>query len=56
MGPRLIDEIKILTVAPDHLHVPQLLINDMANTTEFAEYPLWLAYYNPTLLSEIPGG
>ncbi|WP_192930447.1 MULTISPECIES: GH25 family lysozyme [Corynebacterium] len=28
----------------------------MGNTTEFSEYPLWLAYYNDTPPGDIPGG
>ena len=52
-----IDEIKILTGRDPIIYTyHNFWINDMANTTEFAEYPLWLAYYNPTLPSEIPGG
>lgn len=29
---------------------------NMANTTEFAEYPLWLAYYDNKMPDDIPGG
>lgn len=28
----------------------------MANTTEFSQYPLWLAYYSDSLPDDIPGG
>jgi lysozyme len=52
-----IDEIKNLTGRDPIIYTyHDFWINDMANTTEFAEYPLWLAYYNPTLPTEIPGG
>ncbi|MGO1948339.1 MAG: glycoside hydrolase family 25 protein [Mycobacteriaceae bacterium] len=52
-----IDEIKVLTGQDPIIYTyHDFWINDMANTTEFSEYPLWLAYYNPALPSEIPGG
>ncbi|MEY8566348.1 glycoside hydrolase family 25 protein [Corynebacteriaceae bacterium 7-707] len=52
-----IDEIKNRTGRDPIIYTYQnFWINDMANTTEFSEYPLWLAYYNPTLPNEIPGG
>ncbi|MGJ0183556.1 glycoside hydrolase family 25 protein [Corynebacterium glyciniphilum] len=52
-----IDEIKNLTGRDPIIYTYQnFWLNDMGNTTEFAEYPLWLAYYNPTLPNEIPGG
>ncbi|HIW91935.1 MAG TPA: glycoside hydrolase family 25 protein [Candidatus Corynebacterium avicola] len=52
-----IDEIKILTGRDPIIYTyNDFWINDMGNTEEFSEYPLWLAYYNPTLPSEIPGG
>ena len=31
-------------------------INNMGNTTEFSDMPLWLAYYEDSLPSTIPGG
>lgn len=52
-----IDEIKIQTGRDPIIYTYQnFWLNDMGNTTEFSEYPLWLAYYNPTLPNEIPGG
>lgn len=52
-----IDEIQILTGRDPIIYTYQdFWLNDMGNTEEFSEYPLWLAYYNPTLPTEIPGG
>ncbi|MGP9721597.1 glycoside hydrolase family 25 protein [Corynebacterium sp. AOP40-4SA-5] len=52
-----IDEIKVQTGREPIIYTYQnFWLNDMGNTTEFSEYPLWLAYYNPTLPNEIPGG
>lgn len=52
-----IDEIINLTGREPIIYTYQhFWLNDMGNTEEFSEYPLWLAYYNPTLPAEIPGG
>lgn len=52
-----IDEIRTLTGQDPIIYTfHDFWVNDMGNTEEFSEYPLWLAYYNPSLPSEIPGG
>ncbi|WP_245557364.1 glycoside hydrolase family 25 protein [Corynebacterium terpenotabidum] len=52
-----IDEIKTLTGRDPIIYTYYAFwIGSMGNTTEFSEYPLWLAYYNSSLPDEIPGG
>lgn len=52
-----IDEIKTLTGRDPIIYTYySFWIGSMGNTTEFSEYPLWLAYYNEQLPDEIPGG
>lgn len=52
-----IDEIKTLTGRDPIIYTYYAFwISSMGNTTEFSEYPLWLAYYNDTLPDQIPGG
>ena len=52
-----IDEIKTLTGRDPIIYTYySFWIQRMANTTEFSEYPLWLAYYRDTLPDNIPGG
>lgn len=51
------DEIKTLTGRDPIIYTYYAFwIGSMDNTTEFSEYPLWLAYYNDSLPDEIPGG
>lgn len=52
-----IDEIKTLTGRDPIIYTYYAFwIGSMGNTTEFSEYPLWLAYYNDQLPDQIPGG
>lgn len=52
-----IDEIKKQTGRDPIMYTYySFWIDKMANTTEFSQYPLWLAYYNQNLPSTIPGG
>lgn len=52
-----IDEIKTLTGRDPILYTyHSFWIQSMGNTTEFSEYPLWLAYYDSNLPNQIPGG
>lgn len=52
-----IDEIKTLTGRQPIIYTYySFWMNEMGNTTEFAEYPLWLAYYSDSLPADIPGG
>lgn len=52
-----IDEIKILTGRDPIIYTYYAFwMQQMGNTTEFSEYPLWLAYYNTQLPNQIPGG
>ena len=52
-----IDEIKVQTGRDPIIYTYySFWIQRMANTTEFSEYPLWLAYYRDTLPDKIPGG
>ncbi|MGJ4104145.1 glycoside hydrolase family 25 protein [Corynebacterium macclintockiae] len=52
-----VDEIKTLTGRDPIIYTYYYFWkNKMANTTEFSEYPLWLAYYRDTLPADIPGG
>ena len=52
-----IDEIKTLTGRDPIIYTYySFWIQRMANTTEFSEYPLWLAYYRDSLPENIPGG
>ncbi|AWT27325.1 MULTISPECIES: glycoside hydrolase family 25 protein [Corynebacterium] len=52
-----IDEIKTLTGRDPIIYTYySFWVGQMGNTTEFSEYPLWLAYYNSSLPDQIPGG
>lgn len=52
-----IDEIKIQTGRDPIIYTYySFWKQQMGNTTEFSEYPLWLAYYNDSLPADIPGG
>lgn len=52
-----VDEIKIQTGRNPIIYTYySFWIDRMGNTTEFSEYPLWLAYYNSSLPNTIPGG
>lgn len=52
-----VDEIKILTGRDPIIYTYySFWIQKMGNTTEFSEYPLWLAYYSNSLPNQIPGG
>lgn len=52
-----IDEIITLTGRDPIIYTYYAFwIGSMGNTTEFSQYPLWLAYYNDTLPDQIPGG
>lgn len=52
-----VDQIKIKTGRDPIIYTYyNFWINDMGNTTEFSQYPLWLAYYSSTLPSRLPGG
>lgn len=52
-----LDEIKIQTGRQPIIYTYYSFWKQkMANTTEFSEYPLWLAYYSNSLPGDIPGG
>lgn len=52
-----IDEIKTLTGRDPIIYTYySFWIQSMGNTTEFSEYPLWLAYYDSNLPNQLPGG
>ena len=52
-----IDEIKTLTGRDPIIYTYYAFwIQNMGNTTEFSEYPLWLAYYDSNLPNQLPGG
>lgn len=52
-----VDEIQTLTGRKPIIYTYDWFWrNRMANTTEFSEYPLWLAYYSDSLPNNIPGG
>lgn len=52
-----VDEITTLTGRDPIIYTyHSFWIQDMANTTEFADLPLWLAYYGDSLPDPLPGG
>ena len=52
-----VDEIKRLTGRTTIIYTYyNFWLNNMGNTTEFSDYPLWLAYYSDSLPSPLPGG
>ncbi|RAV32844.1 glycoside hydrolase family 25 protein [Corynebacterium heidelbergense] len=52
-----VSEIKTLTGRDPIIYTYyNFWLNEMGNTTEFSNLPLWLAYYDDSLPNEIPGG
>ena len=52
-----VDQIKIKTGRTPIMYTYyNFWINNMGNTTEFSDLPLWLAYYSDSLPSTLPGG
>lgn len=52
-----IDQIKVRTGRDPIIYTfYNFWINNMGNTTEFSNYPLWLAYYSDSLPATLPGG